>query len=144
MTKIVCLIKRQGGTKVDIDGVNYHFKPEKDDGPHVAEVTNPAHVARFIGIPEAYAKLGEEAKAAEVVARAEEAKQPVAPVEKVEDWSNKKAMAYGAQVLKINPKDKTQILALGQKHGVTLDESKSCSAMIRTLVAAIGVQDDED
>jgi len=49
-------IKRQGGTKVDIDGQNYHFKPANDnpDAPHVAQVTNEEHIARFLAITEGY------------------------------------------------------------------------------------------
>lgn len=52
-----CLLIRQGGTKIDLDGVNYHFK---DDGlgNHVATIDNMKHVTRLAGIPEAYEIFG--------------------------------------------------------------------------------------
>ena len=50
---IKCLLKREGGTKVDIDGVEYHFAPN-EDGDHVCEVSNKKHIARFLSIPEGY------------------------------------------------------------------------------------------
>ncbi|MCY1167375.1 hypothetical protein D9M73_73360 [compost metagenome] len=51
--KFECKLKREGGTKVEIGGVEYHFKP-LPDGAHVAEVTEEDHIARFYQIPEAY------------------------------------------------------------------------------------------
>lgn len=51
--KVECKLKRDGGTKIDLDGVEYHFKPLKD-GAHVAEVTDEAHLERLQQIPEAY------------------------------------------------------------------------------------------
>lgn len=61
--KIVCKLKRQGGTKVDIGKVQYHFKPENPadpDSPHSCEVTNPDHAARFLAINEAYYRADDE------------------------------------------------------------------------------------
>lgn len=52
---IKCLLRRDGGSVVTMkDGATYHFK---DDGlgNHVASVTNPDHIQRFMQIPEAYA-----------------------------------------------------------------------------------------
>lgn len=51
--KIQCVLTREGGTKAEIDGLEYHFEP-LDDGAHVAEVENEAHIDRFLGIPEGY------------------------------------------------------------------------------------------
>ena len=51
--KIKCILLRQGGTHVELRGTNYHFAPQAD-GQHVAEVTDEAHIARFLSIPEAY------------------------------------------------------------------------------------------
>ena len=61
--KIVCKLKRQGGTKVDFGKVQYHFKPENPadpDSPHSCEVTNPEHAARFLTINEAYYRADDE------------------------------------------------------------------------------------
>lgn len=51
--KIECKLKRQGGTKAELDGVQYHFE-ELTDGAHVANVESEAHIDRFLAIPEAY------------------------------------------------------------------------------------------
>ncbi|GJH00218.1 hypothetical protein [Paraburkholderia terrae] len=60
--KIKCILLRQGGTHVELRGTNYHFAPQAD-GQHVAEVTDEAHIARFLSIPEAYRVVVETAPA---------------------------------------------------------------------------------
>ncbi len=52
--KIESKIRRKSGTKVLMDGIEYHFKPEKEGGPHIAVVTDQAHIARFLSITEGY------------------------------------------------------------------------------------------
>lgn len=57
--KIVCTLLRQGGTVVEfgekfLPAAKYHFKPESDGGPHVADVTNKTHIARLLALSEAY------------------------------------------------------------------------------------------
>jgi hypothetical protein len=51
--KIQNILQRDGGTKVELGGIEYHFEP-LNDGCHVAEVEDKAHVDRFLAIPEAY------------------------------------------------------------------------------------------
>ena len=58
--KIECILKRPGGTKAEIGGIEYHFVPQ-DDGAHVADVADKAHIQRFLSIPEGYAIYGEPA-----------------------------------------------------------------------------------
>lgn len=53
MSQIECILRRAGGTKVDLDGTEYNFAP-LDNGAHVAEVENERHEDRFLSIPEAY------------------------------------------------------------------------------------------
>lgn len=57
--KIECILKRKGGTTIGIGDSIYTFAPEQADGPHVAEVANPEHAQRLLGIPEAYRIYGE-------------------------------------------------------------------------------------
>lgn len=59
--KIECILKRRGGTFASVGGVTYHFKPQPD-GRHVAEVTDPAHIGRFLSIVEGY-RLAEDVAA---------------------------------------------------------------------------------
>lgn len=63
--KIECILKRNGGTIAEIEGVEYHFA-EQADGAHVADVESTEHVERFLAIPEAYriARVTEESKPA--------------------------------------------------------------------------------
>jgi hypothetical protein len=52
-----CLLKRPGGTHVDLGGQNYHFSPNSDPeglGRHVCEVEDTKHAQRLLGIPEGY------------------------------------------------------------------------------------------
>lgn len=49
-------IQRKGGTLVDLDGTTYHFTPDAK-GRHVAVVSNPEHIAKFLQIPEGYRML---------------------------------------------------------------------------------------
>jgi hypothetical protein len=51
--KIQCILKRTGGSHIELGGTNYHFAPQ-EDGRHIAEVTDEAHISRFLSIPEAY------------------------------------------------------------------------------------------
>lgn len=50
---IECILKREGGSKIDLDGTTYHFKPNTV-GAHVADVEDKAHRNRFLAIPEGY------------------------------------------------------------------------------------------
>lgn len=55
--QIECILKRRGGTRASIEGVDYHFQPidpSDEKTPHVAEVTNKKHAQRFLAIPEGY------------------------------------------------------------------------------------------
>lgn len=54
--KIECKLHRKGGTRVTIEGVEYHFAPQAD-GRHVATVDNSKHAQRFLDIPEAYSAI---------------------------------------------------------------------------------------
>ena len=51
--KIECKLKREGGSKIELDGKEYHFAPDTF-GAHVAEVEDDEHIARFLAIPEGY------------------------------------------------------------------------------------------
>jgi hypothetical protein len=56
--KIQCILNREGGSKVEIGGIEYHFAPQAD-GAHVADVRDNAHIQRFLSIPEGYRIYGE-------------------------------------------------------------------------------------
>lgn len=63
---VECLLKRPGGTVVDLFGTAYHFKAENDPaglGRHVCDVPNKAHFQRLMQIPEAYTILDDETPA---------------------------------------------------------------------------------
>lgn len=52
-TLIECKLHRPGGSKVDIGGTEYHFKPD-DVGQHVCLIEDVDHRDRLLSIPEAY------------------------------------------------------------------------------------------
>jgi len=68
---IECLLKRPGGTVVELDGKKYHFKPNSH-GDHVAEVTDPRHIEILLNIPEGYREYLKSRDATEVVPLAQE------------------------------------------------------------------------
>lgn len=57
--KIECKLKRKGGTRVTIEGAEYHFAPQAD-GRHVADVSNAAHAERLLDITEGYVAVRSE------------------------------------------------------------------------------------
>jgi len=48
--KIKSRIKREGGSLITIGDERYHFTPD-ELGRHIAEVTDPEHIERFLSIP---------------------------------------------------------------------------------------------
>lgn len=137
---IVCKIKREGGTNVDFGKKKYHFKPKEADGMHIAEVTDPDHIATLLAIKEAYVALENVDDDA-----ADDAPPPAeAPAQPVMEWSNKKAMAYAQEVLGINPEDKGEILAFAESKGIALDKRKGIATLIREVVSQIGVEDEDN
>lgn len=74
--KIESILKRAGGTKVTIEGVEYHFKADKD-GREYAEVSNDSHAAIFLSIPEGYARVETVALESPVVATQPNKPKPV-------------------------------------------------------------------
>lgn len=52
-TLIESKLHRVGGSVIPLGGIDYHFKPYTD-GAHVCEVSNDAHVDRFLSIIEGY------------------------------------------------------------------------------------------
>lgn len=63
--KIERINSRAGGTPVKFPAtagfpaITYHFAPERDGGPHVAMVTNEAHIKRLLSMPEGYRECQE-------------------------------------------------------------------------------------
>ncbi|HTN66415.1 MAG TPA: hypothetical protein VL051_09565 [Burkholderiaceae bacterium] len=51
--QIECVLKRDGGTQINLGAALYHFQPQAD-GAHVASVDDDAHIERLLAIPEGY------------------------------------------------------------------------------------------
>jgi hypothetical protein len=60
--KIESLLRRPGGTKVTLDGREYHFKPDAQ-GREIADVLNSDHVGIFASIREGYRILPDDPRA---------------------------------------------------------------------------------
>jgi NADPH-dependent ferric siderophore reductase len=56
-------IKREGGSHIDIAGVDWHFKPQAD-GAHVCDVTDEDAIAVLLAIPAGFRLVGAQADAA--------------------------------------------------------------------------------
>jgi hypothetical protein len=55
---IKSLIKRDGGSAINIDGVIYDFQPDAD-GDHVCDVSDSSHANLLLSITEGFAKKAE-------------------------------------------------------------------------------------
>ena len=55
-------IRRSGGTPIPMGDEVYHFAPD-DEGRHVCDVTNKAHIQRFLSITEGFCLGGAEDEA---------------------------------------------------------------------------------
>lgn len=51
--QIESIIRRKNGTRVTLDRTEYHFTPN-EEGAHVADVENDAHIQRFLSVPEGF------------------------------------------------------------------------------------------
>lgn len=49
--------QREGGTHVNVLGTSYHFTPD-EHGRHVAEVSEPSHIAHFLSIKPGFEPVG--------------------------------------------------------------------------------------
>lgn len=52
--RIASIIQRTGGTRVTLGASEYHFKPLDAGGPHLATVTDAAHIKRLLSITEGF------------------------------------------------------------------------------------------
>ncbi len=92
--KIQCILERKGGTIAEVGGIEYHFEP-LEDGAHVAEVADEAHIDRFLSIGEAYkvyhGKLAPEGKPAPIA-------NPVKPAAAADATSNERLRLFGSSM----------------------------------------------
>lgn len=110
---IECILHRAGGTEVVFGtgrkAAKYHFKPD-DEGRHVCEVTDEAHIVEFLKIPEGYEEVGAERVEVEPPAPPVEAALPDTPlVDMSEDELRAYAIAKYARTFHPNAKSATII-----------------------------------
>ena len=80
--RIESILRRPGGTRVTLGGVEYHFVPDAD-GREFCDVSNPEHAKILLAIPEGY-RAAEAPKAAELPKMMElTTVEPLAPAEEV-------------------------------------------------------------
>lgn len=60
--RIESILRRKGGTKVTLDGTEYHFAPDSE-GREFADVASERHIGIFLSIPEGYRAINASAKA---------------------------------------------------------------------------------
>lgn len=80
--QIKSIIERKTGNTVELDGVTYEFNPPS----YIADVTEKAHIARFLSIPEGY----------EVVTDGKE--KPAKPKKADEKQEDKQVILLGSDV----------------------------------------------
>lgn len=108
---IKCKQIRTGGTEILMGEVTYHFAPNKD-GDHVAEVTDKAHIERFLSITEGFEAHGKAA-------------------------AEKPAQADAS--LDVSTMGKEKLLAIGADHGLALNNAAHVSALRKQVAKALGL-----
>jgi len=77
--RIESILRRPGGTRVTLGGVEYHFVPDAD-GREFCDVSNPEHAKILLAIPEGY-RAAEAPKVAELPKMDLTTVEPLAPAE---------------------------------------------------------------
>lgn len=90
---IECVLHRDGGSKIDLGGILYHFAPQPD-GAHVSLVENPDHQDRFLSISEGYRLYRGEFKPADASTAIATAAAPVAP--RADDGDEQQVILLGS------------------------------------------------
>lgn len=152
---IECIIRRPGGTQVPFghnaaNATVYHFKPENGDlndlsVPHVCEVTDQTHMARFLTITEGYRLYtpGQDATLPSQLGMSEQSnfknEDPYADLINVDpeaadnDW----LAGFSREVLKIGPTNKDKLREYLLKNtGQEADENDTANQIIRKILAA--------
>ena len=134
---IKCKLNREGGSKIKIGGVEYHFVPD-DNGDHVAEVTNEAHANRFLEISEAYEAVGAKKRAKAVQAQAPT--EPGNPSGTTGD--NSQTGVEDTPVVsaaEINAMGKKELLALAVENNVEVNDQSPVPVLRKALIKAFGL-----
>lgn len=119
---IESLIKRKNGTKVPLNNpdIEYHFKPEsnKENAPHLADVTEKSHVAKFLAITEGYAVFDPSLK--------ETSKPPEKTTKKTEAEVELKGSTYKPEIVEFGNGNSVRTSALiytaFEKSGKTVEQ----------------------
>jgi len=77
--RIESILRRPGGTRVTLDGVEYHFVPDAE-GREFCDVSNPEHVKILLAIQEGY-RAAEASKTADLPKMELTTVEPLAPAE---------------------------------------------------------------
>ncbi len=134
---IESIIKREGGTRVDLDRKQYHFKPKQVDGvgpgdelPHVCEVEDEKHITTFLAISEGFREFGKVPEELEEVVDGIVDDIQLDPEAMSNDELNRWATKMG-----INPSSKVSIFDYAfNSYGEELDKRLSPANMIREIV----------
>ena len=124
--QIESIIKRAGGSRIDIGGTEYHFKPAKDGEAHVCEVTNREHAARFLEIKEGYRVFNTDNAPAKQASGSED-EEPNPMVIK-----NAAGQEVDLAVLK-----KADLIDFAEKEGFTVDATAKVHDIRLSIVAQV-------
>ena len=133
---IKCKLNREGGSKIQIGGVEYHFVPD-DNGDHVAEVTNKEHANRFLEISEAYEAVGakKRAKAVQAQAPTEPGNPSGTTGDNIQTGVEDTPVVSAAE---INAMGKKELLELAAGNNVPVNGLAPVSTLRKSLIKALG------
>jgi hypothetical protein len=138
---VECTLKRADGSLVTIEDRSYHFKPEQDNGPHVAMVDHAEDLACFLRVPESYRLVG---VAPAVVTGLSGGEAPpkfdysdLSGITEVKDLSDAWLHGFCREVLKVEPNDRAALEKVMRDGGLEPTSAKQpFTSMIREIVKA--------
>ena len=139
MNKMIveCTLKRAGGTEVTIEDRSYHFKPEADNGPHVAIVEHPQDLACFLRVPESYRLIGAAPEAGENESPSKYDYSDLSGITNVDELEKPWLEGFCREVLGVEPNDRAGLEKAMREGGLEPKSAKQTFvSMIRDIVQA--------
>ena len=125
--KIESIIRRKAGTKVQLDDSTYNFAPG-ENGAHVAEVTDAAHIERFLSISEGFREYG----AAQI-----EATKPKAAESGDEEPTDFLITTDDGEELDLGKLSKAELVAFAKANKIKIDGRGSEKDILATVFDAV-------
>lgn len=138
---VECTLKRADGTLVTIEDRSYHFKPEQENGAHLAVVDHAEDLACFLRVPESYRLVGVAPVVVTGLSAGEQAQKvdysDLSGITNVDELEKPWLEGFCREVLKVEPNDRAALEKVMHDGGLEPKSAKQTFvSMIRDIVQA--------